>query len=158
MKLAECGKVLTEEILAKFEEKLNVILPNSYKEFMLKNNGGTPVGNWGFDFVENGTNQSTGSLISYFEKIYSENTMEPDDMKMGYKSLLETEQIPVGYLPIADDPFGNIIFLCVDEENYGSVYFGNQELEVPETGYLVMSLIADDFQKFVDSLYLLENE
>ena len=110
MKIIDSGMELTTIIIDKFEKELGVVLPEDYRQFMLKNNGGTPVGNWGFDFVENGTSESTGSIISYFEIIYEENTMEVDDLKAGYRALLESEQISSDYVPIADDPFGNIIF------------------------------------------------
>jgi len=153
MKLIDTGSKLTEKALSEFEEQFSIQLPYDYKSFMLKNNGGTPVGNWGFDFIESDTVNKTSSLIHYFGVIYEEETYEVDDLKAGYIALLSSEQIPDTLMPIADDPFGNGIFLSVAGDDYGKVYFGNHELEDPITGYLIMSEIAESFSKFIDSCY-----
>ena len=158
MEMKNSGVQLTEDVIAEFEKEFNIMLPQDYRKFMLKNNGGkpVPVDRWNFSFIENGTDTMTDSIVSFFEKFYSEKTTKDDDLKEGYAALLRTEQIPANLLPIADDPFGNIIFLSAAGEDYGKVYFGNTELEVPETGYIVMSPIADTFTEFMDKLYLSE--
>jgi hypothetical protein len=152
MQIIDAGTKLTERTILEFEEQFSIKLPQDYRAFMLKNNGGTPEGNWGFHFIETGIGD-TDSVIHFFEVIYEEETDEVDDLKAGYTALLESEQIPNTLMPIADDPFGNIIFLGVAGDDYGRVYFGNQELENPETGYLVTSVIADSFSQFIDSCY-----
>lgn len=153
MKLTNCGIKLNDNMICEFEQQLGIKLPSEYKEFLLKNNGGKPEGNWSFDFIENGTKNKTESVINYFEKIYDEKTIKVDDLRVGYLALVESEQIPNTLLPIADDPFGNIIFLCIGGDDFGKVYFGNHELEDPETGYIVMSLISDSFENFIDKLH-----
>lgn len=153
MKILNTGIKLTEEQVRDFEKQLGIELPQDYKEFMLNNNGGEPDGNWAFDFFEYNSSEKTSSIVKYFEKIYLEETMENDDLRAGYKALVDSEQISTNYLPIADDPFGNIIFICVGTEKHGKVFFGNSELEDPETGYLVVSLIADSFTEFLEKLY-----
>ena len=152
MEIINAGVKLSEELICDFEKQLGIELPHDYREFMKKNNGGEPDGNWSFDFFEFGSSEQTSSVVRYFERIYLEETMEDDDLKAGYAALLESGQIPINYLPIADDPFGNIIFLCIDTKNYGKVYFGNSELEDPDTGFLVTSLISDTFSEFLDKL------
>lgn len=156
MKLLETGTKLTEKMICEFETELNIKLPQGYKDFLLENNGGIPDGNWVFDFYDIGNSCNDTSSIKYFEKIYCENTTEGDDIKAGYLALVSSEQIPKNFLPIADDPFGNIVFICVDGEYIGNVFLGDHELEVPETGYLVMSQIADSFLNFLEELYLYE--
>jgi len=153
MEILNAGVQLSEEMVHDFEKQLGIVLPQDYREFMMKNNGGEPDGNWAFDFFEYGISEKTSSILRYFEKIYLEETMENDDIKAGYFALIESMQIPKNYLPIADDPFGNIVFLCVETCNYGKVFFGNSELENPETGYIVFSLIAESFPEFLDKLY-----
>jgi len=158
MKLTGVGEQLTESTISDFEVNFNIKLPDDYKVFLLGSNGGVPGGNWCFDFIENGSTIKTSSVISYFEVLYAEETMEVDDLRAGYVALVESGQVPSTLLPIADDPFGNIIFISVGEDDFGRVYFGNHELEVPETGYLVMSQIAETFSEFMDKLYLYNGE
>lgn len=156
MKIIGSGVALTEDMILELENQFSIKLPQDYKEFMLRYNGGKPDGNWGFDFFEKGTNSKTGSIIRYFEVLYTEETMKFDDLKAGYVALVESGQIPCNLLPIADDPFGNIIFISVKGDDYGLVYFGNHELEATETGYLVMSQIANSFTEFTEMLYICE--
>jgi hypothetical protein len=56
-------------------------------------------------------------------------------------------------MPIADDPFGNIIFLGVAGGESGRVYFGDHELEDPDTGHLALSIIAESFTGFMEGCY-----
>ncbi len=152
MKINNSGSQLTGDIITEVEKQLKIKLPKDYKDFMIKHNGGRPEEDWGFDFIETGSGDTTSSLICDFATISN----EYNSLQNGYKNLVEAEEIPPGLLPIADDPGGNIIFLSVAEEDYGKVCFGNHELADPETGFLVMSLIADSFTEFIDKLYILE--
>ena len=56
-------------------------------------------------------------------------------------------------LPIADDPWGNVICISLHEEDYGTVYFANHEFEDTETGYLFTSKISSSFTEFINQLY-----
>jgi cell wall assembly regulator SMI1 len=153
MKIIDSGANLSENSISAFEKQFDIKLPPDYRAFMLKNNGGTPEGNWSFSFVETDMQGDTDSIISFFEIIYEKETGDYDDLKAGFTALLESEQIPNTLMPIADDPFGNIIFIGVRGDEYGRVYFGNHELEDPETGFIVMSVIADSFSEFIDNCY-----
>ena len=154
MKLVECGKVLTEEILAKFEEKLNVILPNSYKEFMLKNNGGTPEEEYVFDFFDIAGNFENNSCIRSFFIINEEETNGYDDLLKIYRIMKEEVMIAENVLPIADDPAGNPICMNLGEDRYGTIYLADSELEDPLTGQLLLNEIAASFSEFFDKLYI----
>jgi len=153
MKMQDSGKPLSEATISKFEKLLNVKLPQDYIEFMLENNGGMPTEEWIFDFI-GANNISNRSVIQNFMVIYIEATNEIDDLKNSYKLLVDEGFAPPSALPIADDPSGNIIFLVVSEKDYGKVNFGDHELEDPETGYLVMSPIADSFADFINNCAL----
>ena len=61
-----------------------------------------------------------------------------------------------GYISIACDSCGNDILLCVDNTNFGRVYFGDHDMLDPETDYLGLSLIANSFTDFVNSLHPFE--
>ena len=160
MKLLEVGATLTEETIQEFEREIKIKLPQDYKDFLINSNGGTPDGTWVFDFFDIGNSCENSTAIDFFEKIYTgdSNTIENDNIKARYKALVDTEQIPINLLPIADDTYGNIIFICIAGTDFGKVFFGDHELEVPGTGYLVMSLIADSFSSFLEKLYLDDEE
>jgi cell wall assembly regulator SMI1 len=153
MKIDDSGPKLTEKNISEFEKQFNIKLPDDYRAFMLKNNGGTPEEDWAFDFVDITTNTKTDSDIQNFFVIYDEETYKDDDLRKSYRILRENGEVPVGILPIADDPGGNLICLSVSDKNYGEVFFCDHELEDPDTGYLVMSVIAESFSKFIDNCY-----
>jgi hypothetical protein len=67
--------------------------------------------------------------------------------------LQENGEVPVGILPIGDDPGGNLICMCINRENYGKIYFCDHELEDPETGFIIMSDIAKSFSAFIASCH-----
>jgi cell wall assembly regulator SMI1 len=159
MKLLDSGKQLNTSAIADFEKQFDIRLPQDYKEFLLQNNGGAPEEDWAFDFIDIATNTKTGSDIQSFFVIYDEETYKDDDLRKSYRILRENEEVPVGILPIGNDPGGNLICISVSDKNYGEVFFCDHELEDPETGYIIMSTIADSFSKFIDSCYVfvLEN-
>jgi len=158
MKMQDSGFKLSNAMILELENQLQIELPQDYKDFMLANNGGTPEEDWAFDFVELDPSKITSSIIQEFMIIYAEETMEVNDLRAGYVALVESGQIPKALLPIAEDPGGNLICISVSEKDYGRVYFGNHELEVPETGYIVMSLIANSFSEFIAKLYVYEDK
>ncbi|MDR2492648.1 MAG: SMI1/KNR4 family protein [Coriobacteriales bacterium] len=153
MNITDSGEKLAEKDIAEFEEQFGIRLPDDYKAFMLEHNGGTPEGTWVFDFFEAAIGDVSGSDVRYFEKLYANETMKNDDLKAGYTALLESDQIPDTLMPIADDSCGNIIFLVVKGERYGSVLFGNHELEDPKTGHLITSIVAGSFTEFLEACF-----
>jgi cell wall assembly regulator SMI1 len=154
MKLLDSGKQLNTDIIVSFEKQLNVRLPQDYKDFLLKNNGGMPEEDWAFDFIDIATNTKTSSGIQSFFVIYDEETNNDDDLRKSCRILQENEEVPVGTLPIGDDPGGNLICISVSDNNYGEVFFCDHELEDPETGYMIMSKIAESFSQFIDNCYV----
>ena len=149
MKIKTTATLLTEVDISEFEISFKIKLPEEYRNFMLEQNGGRPEKEWGFDFVETGNSNPTGSIICDFLAI----STKYNSLQNAYRNLIESKEIPPGLLPIANDPGGNIIFLSVAKDDYGKVCFGNHELEDPETGYIVMSPIADSFIEFIDKCY-----
>ena len=154
MKMQKSGTPLNDVEITQFEIQFQIELPQDYKAFMLKNNGGVPENDWAFDYVEKG--YANSSIIRDFFVLYVEETHAYDDLKKAYKMVKEDSSVSSDFMPIATDPGGNTIFLAVGGENYGKVYFSNHELDDAETGYMVMSLIADSFSDFIDKCYLEE--
>jgi len=151
--MKKTGNNLSELDLHEFESKFQIHLPNDYKEFMLRSNGGIPVDGWIFNYVEDG--DSNRSVIRDFLVIYKEESKVNvyDDLARAYIAIQNEQSAPQNYLPIATDPGGNIIFLNAGKDKNGEVYFGNHEWEDDETGYIFMSLIANSFSEFINNCY-----
>jgi len=142
------GTPLTDDMIREFEANFDIKLPDDYVEFMKLHNGGYVRGNLVFDFIELGDTEPTGTVLRRF--------LSFSDEQNGLSRVRERivdDEAPPSLLLIADDVFGNPIFIGVSGDDYGKVIFGNHELEDSETGYLVMSPISDSFSAFIDALY-----
>lgn len=154
MKIIDSGMELTEVIIDKFEKELGIVLPEDYRQFMLKNNGGTPEEDFLFDYLDVVTNCVNNSCIRVFFIIYDGETNNYDDLLRIYQIMREEQVLESIYLPIADDPGENPICMCVGKDNYGKIYYCDHEFEDPVTGYLAMSEIAGSFSELLDKLYI----
>jgi cell wall assembly regulator SMI1 len=157
MNITPYGKPLSENDIEKFEKSLNIKLPEDYKAFMLKNNGGKPeveIGYYVFDFTDISRNQENSTALREFYSIVYE---KPDnyyiDIIDTYENYIEEEQLPKNILPIGDDPLGNEIGICVSGENYGKIYFCDHE-SYDENDFMIMSPVADSFSEFLNSWYI----
>jgi len=147
------GTPLTNDMIIEFEAKFEIKLPDDYVEFMKLHNGGYVQGNMVFDFIELGDTEPTGTVLRCF--------LSFSDEQNGLSRVRErivNDEAPPSLLLIADDVFGNPIFIGVSGDDIGKVIFGNHELEDPETGYLVMSPISDSFNEFIGALHPFTDE
>ncbi|MDF7670514.1 SMI1/KNR4 family protein [Orbaceae bacterium ESL0721] len=108
------------EKIALFEETLGIKIPDAYRDFLKKYNGGYTL-DTGFDI--NGEE----SDIRYFYGF------EEQDEYCDFPQLMQddsfTSAIENGYLPIAEDSFGNSIVIGISELNYGEIYFYDHEID-----------------------------
>jgi hypothetical protein len=160
---------ISESKIARFEAFAGITLPRTYRDFLLKYNGGVPAnqkfvskyrpGADHFYIVHTllpiGTRKRFGfdNLKAYFETYKTKQWRVPDEM-----------------IPIAGDLFGNLFCLVVTGPNTGKIYFWNHErepgasdeedeLECAEDGlkcevegFPNMTLIADSFEEFIHEL------
>lgn len=146
MNISDSKDKLTATDIENFEKKIKHLLPDDYKKFLLENNGGHPencVFSYAMDDKEN------ESLVNIFNAIYTGKTY---NLLIDYEYYQEQKRIPKNMLPIADDPFGNLICLSISGKDYGSVYFWDHELEVLRPAFENLFLISDSFQDFIDNL------
>lgn len=124
MKFNLVKQELTEQDLSDFESTRSILLPKSYKEHMLKFNGGTPEKKY-----------YNGVQIAFFNPIkYGNDTL---------KDVIEDLQdiIPDKFLPIAYDPGNNQICLNLNnDDNYGYVYYLAMDLGEPKPSLIAKSL------------------
>lgn len=139
-------KQLTLQEIEQAEIRIGKKFPMEYKKFLLEHNGGTPE-RTEFEFTDT-FGEPSDSLIHYFLAIYDEE---------GYDNLesecdnLDDRMLP-NILPIASDPFGNLICISVEGGDKGKIYFWDHELETVEASYENLSLIANSFSEFMNLL------
>lgn len=128
------------------EARLGRSLPADYREFLLLHNGGRPRERV-FEFVlRNG--KPSDSAVDCFLALH-------DGASTNLERNLEILQgrIPPDVLPIADDPFGNVVLIGLDGSVRGRIYFWDHE-EEPDSqpDWSNIDLVADSFDSFMSVL------
>lgn len=147
IQMSKVREPVSEQQLADIETELGIRLPREYKEFISKYNGGRPRPG-GF-VIQSGAHEDR-SLVDFF---FSFTPGDLYDIVKYHKRL--KGRIPSDLLPIAIDPFGNIICLSVSGATEGKVFFWDHEKEPEENSppsYDNVYLIADNFESFINSL------
>ncbi len=139
---------LSSETIRKVEERLGIVFPIEYRDFLRLHNGGRPRPAV-FRFKKP-SGQFADSCVDWFLAIYEG---EHDN----FESYFETYQhrLPTELVPIAHDPGGNLICIAVSGTLNGFVFFWDHENEcdIGETPtFANVYLIADTFSEFVNSL------
>lgn len=138
--LGDGGPPLKEKNIRKLEREFGCELPTAYRKFLLQSNGGRPArqtllraGGDAGDVVERffGLGDAGADLFGVFD-IFS-------------------SRIPRGLLPIASDPFGNLILLGLAGPDTGRVFFWDHEIEpegndAPDAN---VAPVADAFPQFL---------
>lgn len=147
-KILDSKDMVSEQELVNVEKQLNIKLPDSYRDFLKKYNGGYPQPD-GFDFASG----DDGSSVDKFLEISDSKNASLMTFFNKYKN-----RIPKNYVPIAIDPGGNLILIGVNGEK-AEVYFWDHENEVDDgdvPGMENMHLIALSFYDFINNLYEIE--
>lgn len=137
---------LTESALANAEKMFGRNIPDPYRSFLLKHNGGRPELN---EFRMAGSARP-GAIKSFFGIGMSERTLNLD-----YALEAFADRIPAWSFPLARDPGGNLILLAAEGSRKGRVYFWDHEREAddgepPREDNLY--LISDSFEEFLAQL------
>ena len=145
--LRKIGSTISIQDIKAFEENVGVILPDDYKEFLLKNNGGYPVKiTFTPDFSE--SDPITGKIhrqctdVEYFFSL--------NEVAFEYEDMLDDEYIPSKYIPISRTSFGNLILISTETNG---VYFANHDLFDTINQQFTISKISNSFSLFMDMLY-----
>jgi hypothetical protein len=123
----------TEQDIIHFQMALGAVLPDDYREFLLKYNGGYPEPS-GF----RGGKEVLNSLFGFCQKHHC----------LLCNFYIHRTILPQAIIPIADDPFGNLVCLGVAAADGGRVFFWDHEYG-DSSG---LSHVADSFTNFLDSL------
>jgi SMI1-KNR4 cell-wall len=109
------NKKLNEREVVQLEQKLEMLLPSDYRDFLISHNGGVPYHNT-FDVVQGLERKYLYSFA--IRKFLGLNERGHDDLIRTRYSL--RHQLPDGFLPIAVDKFRNFMCLALPD---GQVYF-----------------------------------
>ncbi len=139
---------LTEDMIREVEEKYQCRLPDDYRRFLLKNNGGFPVPDC-VTFEEAG--RMTSSDVSCFHSIGDKRPWA--SIEWNLESL--AERLPKDIIPIAHDSCGNLWLLNVDPDHGGSVIFWDHGSfdTFDETDFDSWPIVAESFHEFFHNLH-----
>jgi hypothetical protein len=136
--------VLSEQKLQELELKLGINLPEDYRSFLKKFNGGkpNPAGFW----IKQGVD---GSEVHQFYGLHN----GPKWLSLNYY-IEEQTGISKYYLAIGDDGTGNYLCMKLQRHENGSFYFIDHEIHnfnEPDslTGF---TKVANSFAEFISSL------
>lgn len=149
MEILEYNNSLDDKTLNNFEKEFQIRLPDEYRQFIIKYNGGYPEPD-GFKFM----NKSKGSSVDRFLGLVDDEYEDIRKYIQKYK-----DRIPTNLIPIAYDPGSNLVCISVSGEDFGSVYFWEHELEFDEgqkPDYSNVTIIANNFNEFLNGLYEVE--
>ncbi len=142
---------VSEEKVRQFELKIGAPLPDDYRRFLLKHNGGRPKTEI-FDFPDG--KDSSGVNMFY--------PLDPKDTN-ALEAKLEVfqERIPKEFIAFGGDPFGNQLVIGTAGEERGKIYFWDREMEADEGEEPDMSnmdFLANSFEDFLAMLYEYDGE
>jgi hypothetical protein len=139
-KLEFADNDITISKIEEMEKKIQCKIPESYKEFILKNNGGHPTPDMFVCNENQGKNLANDrtmdvAYIGYFIPIESAVSF----YSSGYFD---------GLIPITDAEGGQYICISLNKENYGEiVYFIPEDSTNEENSHLYH--LADNFDEFL---------
>lgn len=141
-------KTLTDGELLHLEENIGSSLPQDYKAFLSKFGGFAPDGYAVFPYKEKFPKGNKG-IVNVFFAVLEDDSY---DLLRNFKNL--QEEVDGRYLPIAQDPGGNLICIALNSNDFGKIYFWYHANEPSEKQNLY--LVADSFTEFIDCLDLEE--
>lgn len=148
IEIIESEPPVSPERIAEVEQTLGIKLPEQYKAFLLKHNGGGPRPS-GFLYRRDGEEAQAG-LASWFLAIHN----GPQENFLDYFQTFR-HRIPRDTVPIARDPGGNLILLGLEGSLQGKVFFWDKEsepLDGSPTEPELLYWVADSFDDFLKGL------
>ena len=144
VRTTEGGPPITEGDVAELENKLKISLPQSYRDFLLRTNGGCPERDL---FPIPGFDQSPFGRIQIFLGIH--HPIGSCNLDQTRESL--ADRIPNHLLVIASTGVADEICMSLAPDTRGSVYYWDG-VHVSST-YGTLYLVANSFEEFLERLY-----
>jgi len=139
---------INENDLTDLESKVNVKIPEQYRNFLLSHNGGKPRPN---RFVTQ--DRKVESMIAKFLPIAN---IEDDNLLEEIEGITQADLIPQNLIPIATDPADNRLVLSLAGSDSGRIYYWSWDEEPRKNhrpSYKYMRLVANSFDELLALLY-----
>jgi hypothetical protein len=131
----------------KFEELIQAKLPEDYKQFLLKHNGGHPITN-AFKLIQPINDQTNEAGISWFYALYDGEACNIVKKFNTYKDELPDTLLPIGYSS------GGVTCLGVKGAEYNKVYYWTTNYSLwKEEDLYRLYLAANSFTEFINGLF-----
>ena len=125
------------DIIESVEHRLQITLPEDYKQFVLKYDGGYP----------NPNHFKVGGKLEIFNNLISLDENEDNNI---YEILEDLQdRIGVQLIPFAEDGFGNL--LCFDYSADKSIVFWNHEKNYDD--FKEATFVCSSFSSLIESLF-----
>ena len=152
MDLTDSGPRLRRKDLDKLEKDKHIKLPEDYRKFLLKNNGGITQTEVEFFLDENKYTREVetgcGIDVQYFYDL--------DKIREIYDKMVSEGSISPSFIPIACDSYGDQILIRSQDEPEKGVFWAGCESRAGENGLWITIKIADSFTKFLEILTLFD--
>ena len=144
--MKDIGVPISDADITKLQSKLKLHLPEEYKSFLKKFNGGRPVPK--FFQIGPKTDNTTGQVLDFFG---IDDPIESCRLDWNYEVF--SERMPNEFFPIACEDGGNVICLCLSTENFGSVYYWDHGGETTPPTFSNVYKLALTLNQFLDELF-----
>lgn len=148
MDLTDSGPRLSRKDLDKLEKDKHIKLPEDYRKFLLKNNGGITRTEVEFFLDENRYTREAearcGIDVQYFYSL--------DRIRETYDKMISEGSITPSFIPIACDSYGDQILLQSQDELEKGVFLADCESRTGENGLWIVIKITDSFTEFLKML------
>ena len=133
--------------IKKFEKLIQAKLPEDYKQFLLKHNGGHPITN-GFELIKPINNKTKEAGISWFFALYDGDVCNITRKFMDSRGGIPDELLPIGY------DSGGKTCLGIKGDYYGKLYYWTTNWSWwSGNDYNYLYLIANSFTDFINGLF-----
>jgi hypothetical protein len=145
--VAGASRPVTAEVIRELQSETGVTLPEGYRAFLLKHNGGTPN--------PDGFTSKDKKLSSFVTRLAPMSDEDEYNLQGEIERITEYRYIPSDMIPIGIDPVKNRIVLVVSGPDTGKVFYWawDEEPETPTCSRKYMRLLADSFDEFLASLH-----
>lgn len=146
-KVISTNETISLEQIEQFETRNGLKLPEKYKSFLLQWNGGYTEPS--LFQISDKQGKSVVNVLNGIGNMYD-----------NLDKVIEIYEfrLPVGFIPIGDDPGGNVICLGTEKPYYETIYFWDHEQEPENPDDMSnMYFLANDIDEFLNKL-IEENE
>ena len=150
IEIIDSAKKIDSMDIVRVENLFGFDLPEDYKSFLLKFNGGRPKPST-FDFIGVDNLKNSTDIRIFFS--IRDTEKKADDLENNIAFYWDNERLAKSVIPIAADFGGNLISMSISGDNYGKIFFWDHEFELELDDDENLAKLADSFTDFIDTLH-----